>query len=391
MTTTRREAGAFPPAAGSAPVTGSLVVEGGTLRFTPDDDGGPQVVLPLDRLDVRMGGAADRLVFFTSELASGWTFFTADRSILAEPELLSRPHLAASIASLKRRRLGGAALVAGALLLAVAAVAGLFLLKDPLVRFVASQVPVAAEVRLGSVAMSQFRIGKTFLEDAEIREGIDAMTAPLLEAIPKERYPFEFHVVEDSSVNAFALPGGQVVIHTGLLLAAESPSEVTGVLAHEIAHVTERHGMRQIIGTLGLFALVQAAVGDVGGLVAVLANGGAQLLTLRFSRDFEREADDTGWRYLVTAGLDPAGLVTFFRRLEAREKEMAKSLPGGESAAGSAAMSLLSTHPATAERIARLEARLAKEKPAAAGGSGSAFDFRAFQDRLRDELESPTK
>jgi predicted Zn-dependent protease len=132
-----------------------------------------------------------------------------------------------------------------------------------------------------------------------------------------------------------------------LILAADHPEEIAGVLGHEIAHITEQHSVEQIISSLGVFAIVQAFFGDISGLAAVIIDGGARLLTMSFSREAESEADDIGLRYLQAAGIDPSGLLSFFEKLRKTE-----GISGGP------ALALLSTHPATEERIRDLHRKI---------------------------------
>jgi len=104
--------------------------------------------------------------------------------------------------------------------------------------------------------------------------------------------------------------------------------------------------LRKTIESLGLVLVLQSLFGDTSGILAMASQSSELLLQQKFSRDFEREADDVGWRYLVTAKIDPRGMIDFFRKLE---KEAAKT--------GSAQLTLLATHPATAARIERLEGK----------------------------------
>ncbi len=99
------------------------------------------------------------------------------------------------------------------------------------------------------------------------------------------RYQYKFHVALDKSVNAFAMPGGFVVVHTGLIQLAESPEELAGVLAHEIQHVEQRHSLRAMAQSLGLYAVLSLLVGDTSGLASL----GGDLLKLKFSRNHETE------------------------------------------------------------------------------------------------------
>ena len=151
--------------------------------------------------------------------------------------------------------------------------------------------------------------------------GVLTDTGLLVAGIGDDRYPLKFHIVEDASLNAFAMPGGNVVLHTGLLLAADSPEEVAGVLAHEIAHVTRRHGIRNIVSSAGLYLVMQMLVGDVSGAVAILTDNSALLLDRKFSRDFEREADEAGWDYLIRSDIEPSGMIRFFERVRQEDQK----------------------------------------------------------------------
>ncbi|MGB0749890.1 MAG: M48 family metallopeptidase [Magnetospiraceae bacterium] len=169
---------------------------------------------------------------------------------------------------------------------------------------------------------------------------------------------FQVRVADADMVNAFALPGGHVVIFRGLLDAAESPEEVAGVLAHEMGHVIERHPLRALFESLGLQGLSWFLLGDNNW--GALVTAGVQL---SFSRSDEEAADEIAIDLLGKAGIDPRGLVDFFRRLHALEEEQGGALPA-----------LFSTHPSTEDRLARL----ADLKPT--GGPAMAPDqWRALQ------------
>jgi predicted Zn-dependent protease len=147
-------------------------------------------------------------------------------------------------------------------------------------------------------------------------------------------------VVRDSALNAFAAPGGFVVVNSGLVAAAKSPEELAGVLAHEIQHVTLRHSTRAVIREAPLrFALSSLSGGGMETAAGVVGTLGA----LRYRRADEAEADHYGLRVMDAALIDPRGMVSFMRGLEARR------------GAGSRFTSYVSTHPRTADRIAALE------------------------------------
>ena len=159
-------------------------------------------------------------------------------------------------------------------------------------------------------------------------------------------YKLAFRSMPKMGPNAFALPGGTIVFTDELVRAFPEPDVIAGVLGHEIAHVAEAHGLRQVYRSLGTYLLVAAIVGDVGPVLDDMLLEGGLLLSLSLSREHEREADRIGLTLAARAGYDPAALARFFERFSADDTG------GGPS--------WLSTHPDTGERILEIR-RLAEE------------------------------
>jgi predicted Zn-dependent protease len=157
---------------------------------------------------------------------------------------------------------------------------------------------------------------------------------------------YRWFVADRREINAFAAPGGVVVVYSGLIRAAGSAEELAGVLAHEVAHAELRHTLRGVIKSLGLRALVSLVTGDISG--SVFADAATRLTELRFSRDAEREADAEGLRRLVAARIDPTGMIRFYEKLAAEQR---LSPPP-----------ILSTHPATGERLESLRQEVSRQK-----------------------------
>ena len=155
--------------------------------------------------------------------------------------------------------------------------------------------------------------------------------------------PLTVRVIPEKTVNAFAAPGGQVVLFSGLIEKAESPEEVAGVMAHEIAHAIERHPMQSMLRAAGVFLLVGLLVGDTSTLGTLASEGAKVLLVLSYSRDTEREADRIGMELLNKAGIRGDGLLDFFARLQGERGEEGR-LPV-----------LFASHPMHAERVERLK------------------------------------
>jgi Zn-dependent protease with chaperone function len=327
--------------------SGSLSVAAGELRF---EGGDVYVQMPISGIQIESGGLNNEHFLFQHASRPGWILSTADRLVLDEMALTAEPEVQKQISGARRRKMALTRFyIAGGVLLGLvaAAVLLLFFMKSALARAVASRLPPSWEQQFGDAAMDSVRKEMTVIEKTKWDAQIHLIESKLLPGVTNTLYPIQFHVVESSEMNAFALPGGHIVVFTGLLKAVDRPEELAGVIAHEIAHITERHVLRKTIESLGLVLVLQSLFGDASGLLAVAHQGTEFLLQQKFSRDFEREADEVGFRYLVTAKIDPKGMVDFFTKLG---KEAEK--------AGSTQLGFLATHPPTSERIKRLEADL---------------------------------
>lgn len=214
---------------------------------------------------------------------------------------------------------------------------------DRLIDWAVSNIPVETEIRLGREAFAQQRQGLVILEDHPGLPMLREIGARLTQGSP---YPYEFHIVRDEAINAFAMPGGFVVVHTGLLASADSAEELATVVGHEMQHVERRHGLRGLVHAAGWRAMLSLVLGNTGGSIA--GSWVQNLGDLRFSRSQETDADLEGVKALVRADIDPQGMVAFFSRL-------AKD-PGHLPA-------LLSSHPASAERMSIVRAALPKDRP----------------------------
>ena len=223
-------------------------------------------------------------------------------------------------------------------------VAALLLSLDPLTDRVVSHIPPEVERHIGEAVLARTRLEGPLIEAGPAHEALQTIGRRL--ARPDEA--LQFHLAERPEINAFAAPGGVVVVNSGLMARAASAEEVAGVLAHEIAHVELRHSLRQIVRSAGLRVIVAALFGDFG----ALGGWAAQMGELKFSRDAEREADQRGLERLTEARIAPHGLLDFFRTLSSLEGSQG-TLPA-----------LFSTHPANAERIAWIESALARQAPA---------------------------
>ena len=162
---------------------------------------------------------------------------------------------------------------------------------------------------------------------------------------------FDIHISPSSDVNAFALPGGIVVMNEGLIRKAETVEEVAGVLAHEMAHVERRHTFKSLANRLGYLGGLVLLSTIIGADAAIVIAKGADLVSLKHSRDDEREADAQGMIFLQNAKVDGKGMISFFKKLHDTEE----AVMGGAGKTISHSLQFLSTHPLSSERVERLE------------------------------------
>ncbi len=327
---------------------GEILLHTDSLIFA---SGGNSVSLPLHGLNIKAGGANDRMLFFTHASEAEWTVCSGDHGILNDPVLADSDSLRAQTALIHKAQKKSWQILALIILLTAGGIYGLFMLRNPLVKAIAEKIPPIWEEKLGEGVFTQLKAGQRFIDDREVKDMLARITEPLLSQIPRKSYSFQVHIADNGEINAYALPGGIIVINTGLILQAESPEQIAGVLAHEVAHVTLQHGLRQMISSAGIIVLLQAFFGDVSGITAVLAEGSAFLLTRKYSREFEREADERGWQYLTSARIDPRGMSGFFQMLVRKQEEgkVGKTLSSLEDS-----LNFLSTHPSGRERIEHL-------------------------------------
>ncbi len=217
------------------------------------------------------------------------------------------------------------------------------------------------ERKIGEAVMRQIRAQGGYLQDPEVNDYLNELGHRLVAAAADAKQDFEFFAVPDPQINAFALPGGFIGVHTGLILLAQSESELASVLAHEISHVTQRHMARMVanqkntmlMSLAGLaLAILAARAGGANssqGVQAAIASTQALAAQnqLNFTRDNEYEADRIGFTRLAAAGFDPNAMSAFMVRLQRANRFVEGNAP-----------SYLRTHPITYERIAEAQARV---------------------------------
>jgi predicted Zn-dependent protease len=238
------------------------------------------------------------------------------------------------------------------------------------------------EYQIGRMIIHEMREQNYLLEDAEASDYIQTLGLRLSSQAPDSERQFHYYVVREGDINAEALPGAFIVVNYGTILASENESELAGVLAHETAHVTQRHLVRgalasehqsletaaAILGAIALGALGAGPAAIEGGVMA--AEGMGAQMQINFTRDQEYEADRVGMTYLARAGFDPLGMPNFFEAFFHRYGYAEQFYPR-----------MLVDHPVTSERIAEARNRAAQlDRPKHIEDSVA---FGLIQERLR--------
>lgn len=212
-------------------------------------------------------------------------------------------------------------------------------------------LPTSIDVQIGNAAMKSMDLGGPLFNDEIVVAAIQKIVNRLTPEAAVAGMLFTVHVVDSPLVNAFALPGGNIVIYTGLIRSAETPEQVAAVVAHEMAHVTLRHGLQRIGQSLGVWAGLSLLIGDVSGLLGAGVDLFQTASINQYSREHENEADREGVRMLDAADIDPAAMPQFFSIMA----ENQGNLPG--------IFEWISTHPDEESRIAHVDAMIAKLPP----------------------------
>ena len=237
------------------------------------------------------------------------------------------------------------------------------------------------EIGLGKSLAQEVEKSSKLIDDPIVTEYVNRVGQNLVRN-SDARVPFTIKVIDSDEVNAFALPGGFFYVNSGLILRAQEESELAGVMAHEISHVTARHGTKNATkGELMQLATIPLMLLGPGGWAGYGIYQGMNLAIpftyLKFSRDAEREADFLGLQYMYKAGYDPNSYVTFFERLQTDEKRHPGTIP-----------KIFSTHPPTPERIENTQKEIARILPARQEYIVTTSEFDSVKARLRNIMFS---
>ena len=233
----------------------------------------------------------------------------------------------------------------GALTAVIVMSAGLLRWRyDDALSWAVNHISVENERLLGEHALEQIEADTEMVRSGPAVEAITSIGSRITQ---HSRYKYQWLVQKDDTVNAFALPGGIIIVNSALVLNTDSPEELAAVLAHEVQHIEERHTLKNMLNSLGFATVLLVVLGDVNAATAIIVH---QMGNMYFSRDIEAQADEKGFQALVAAGISPVGMVSFLKKLQNESGE-----------AGTGAMAWISTHPETQKRIESIQDLYSRE------------------------------
>jgi Zn-dependent protease with chaperone function len=340
------EACLFNSEAGNEVVNGRLFVDRRGAHFQSES---LNEEIPADRVEVDWNKNDER-VYVRDSARPELQIYTLDETILDHETLPQFAAVGNQIRSTlgnrelyRRLRLVGYFIVGFACIISFCSWA-----MGAMTRSLAKKVPTSWEQQFGESVFEELGGKESLTQHSNQAVQLAKLAEPLLKVVPLGDTKVKFFIVDDPDANACALPGGYIVVNTGLLEISERPEELLGVLAHELAHVTQRHYARKIISMSGPLVIFGVFLQTKNGVVNLLSEGSGMMIAQGFSQDYETEADDIGWKYLLAANIDPRGMISTFRKFKEQEGD-AKQLTHA-----------FDSHPALEKRIARLDKKSRK-------------------------------
>ena len=340
----------------------------------------------IDSVEIERGGAGDALIYIKNSKDSEIVLYTREKTILKDENLSQNESLKKLSKKLNQQFLNQKIVYTFLILIILAIPISFFAFRSNIVHVIAEEVPVKWEVEAGDKLFETLKKQYDVVEDSTISTKLDSIFSPLIAAVNTPEIEYKFYLCSDPSLNAFALPGGHIVINYGTIMKIERIEELYGVIGHELGHVSQRHHIRGLIGNLGTFLIFQGFLGDEAGLIGAIGESAGKLSSLFYSRAFESESDEIGFTYLTKAGIDPMGMVEFFQRIESESEinheEEEEEEENSETV--DALKNFVSTHPGIKERIDYLNNRIIEESiniPA------KDFDLKKFQKFIQLKLK----
>ncbi|MFN0199349.1 MAG: M48 family metallopeptidase [Planctomycetaceae bacterium] len=313
----------------------------------PQAEGSSKFSIRLSDCQLELGGASGRMIFCRT-VERDLTIFCEEKGFAQALDRESMGELSQQLSSLRSLQRASENqfrfwLVVSTVVLALLCIGGYYGVLAA-ARIGVHALPVSVDEKIGAIAVESMDLGSTLDSDHPATQLVNGIVEELKPHAAISDLEFHVRVVDSEEINAFALPGGQIVVFTGLIEQAKSAEQIAGVIAHEMSHATLRHGLQRISQSIGVIAAIQFMVGDVGGLVALGTELAQESILSGYSRDAETEADLEGARMLHAAKIDPRSMAEFFELLQEHHGE----IPG--------VIAWISTHPQHAQRIENITA-----------------------------------
>lgn len=303
---------------------------------------GDAFVIPYEECQLELGGYTGKMLFCRNADRSV-TLFSEDKQFPKALALAAGGRLDEQLASQLSKAKGesrrGAIFSFGLVAATLVVLVSLYFGIRAGANRVTQSLPVSLDRELGKAAYQAMPKEGSEITDPLVTKPIQAIVDRLADHAKVEGMDFQLHVIDSATVNAYCLPGGTMVVYTGLITAAESPGQLAAVISHEMAHATLRHGLSRISQTLGLTAAVSLLIGDTAGIMAAAEEFFTAASINSYSRQQETEADLEGVRMLHAAAIDPSGMPSLFELLKDEHGELPEALVW------------VSTHPDHASRI----------------------------------------
>ncbi len=350
------------------------------------------VEYPWGRLRMELAGFKKHLIFVEFPGNEGYFYLEKSAMLLESMQAIQDIRGQSLSKGMRSGNFQSQGLILFFVLALISSLYGVWQSQDLIVKGVASLVKDEHEKKVGETALNLIVPKDQRITDAKVNESVAKLMSPLLAANKIDPKSITIIVSRDQNMNAFAFMGGYLIFNKGLINQAESAEEFLGVGAHELAHITQRHSLRSAIKSVGIYAIISLALSDVSGLIALLADQGRFLLQQGYSRDFEREADAHGFNYLINAKIHPSGLLSFFKKIDAKSEAPKNKEPANDEKKSETeeklekAISFMSTHPMTSERIETIEGKIqALDKNIVETLAPVNFDWKAFQQLVAAE------
>lgn len=353
--------------------SGSARVVGQKIIFEAE---GKAVEMPIQGCEITLGGTGNKQAYVTNALKKDVTLQLNQFGIFSDPAFDNVP----AAQKFKKDKnthnttLWGSILVAA--IICLLPIYMIFIERDYLVSQIVERVPPEYDVKLGNLIVQSTLAGE--ITDADIIADLNTLVAPLVAAAKQEPFEYKFHIVASDVVNAYALPGGNIIINSALIKETKRPEELLGVLAHEMAHVNERHSMKRIMHSVSVRIFFILLGADPNLVIATLADQADFLASRGYSRDSESEADREGFDYMMQAGIDPSGLQGFFEILKEEESAITSNR----------LFALASTHPLTDDRIDDLQQMIDNNDLESQKFPPISIDYEDFKDKVLRAAQS---